>query len=127
MREKLFKAWVARGDNPNAHNNRAIIAETLKLRAEKAALLGYDTYAAYKLADTMAGTPARARALLEKVWSPALRRAQEERDALQALVAEEGGNFKLAPWDWRYYAERLRQRVMISTRKRLSPISRSTM
>ena len=110
LREKLFKAWVARGDNPNAHNNRAIIAETLKLRAEKAALMGYDNYAAYKLADTMAQTPERARVLLEKVWSPALKRAGEERDALQALVVEEGGNFKLAPWDWRFYAERLRQR-----------------
>ena len=109
-REKLFKAWVARGDNPNAHNNRAIINETIKLRTEKAMLMGYDNYAAYKLADTMAQTPDRARALLEKVWAPARKRAVEERDALQALVAEEGGNFKLAPWDWRFYAERLRQR-----------------
>jgi len=110
LREKLFKAWVARGDNPNTHNNRAITAETLKLRAEKARLLGYDTYAAYKLADTMAESPDQARALLEKVWAPALRRAREERNDLQALIAEEGGNFKLAPWDWRYYAERLRRR-----------------
>jgi peptidyl-dipeptidase Dcp len=121
LREKLFKAWVARGDNPNAHNNRAIIAETLKLRAEKAELLGYDTYTAYKLADTMAQTPDRARALLEKVWSPSLRRAAEERDALQALVAEEGGNFKLAPWDWRYYAERLRQRRYAFDEEALKP------
>jgi len=110
LREKLFKAWVARGDNSNPHNNRAIIGEILTLRAEKARLLGYDSYAAYKLADTMAKTPERARALLDKVWAPALRRAGEERDALQALVAEEGGNFKLAPWDWRYYVEKLRQR-----------------
>jgi peptidyl-dipeptidase Dcp len=110
LREKLFKAWTARGDNSNAHNNRQIIAEMLRLRTEKAALLGYDSYAAYKLADTMAKTPDRARALLDKVWAPALQRAKEERDALQALVAEEGGNFKLAPWDWRYYAEKLRQR-----------------
>ena len=110
LREKLFKAWVARGGNPNAHNNDALIAETLKLRAEKAKLLGYDTYAAYKLADTMARTPGQARALLERVWTPALRLAEQERDTLQALVTEEGGNFKLAPWDWRYYAEKLRQR-----------------
>lgn len=110
LREKLFKAWVARGDNANPHNNRAIIIETLKLRAEKAALLGYDNYAAYKLADTMAKTPDRARALLGKVWAPALKRAKEERDALQAQIVEDGGNFKLAPWDWRYYAEKLRQR-----------------
>ena len=109
VREKLFKAWVRRGGNEGAHNNTAIMAETLSLRAEKAALLGYENYAAYKLADSMAGTPARARALLDKVWLPARKRALEERDALQALVAEKGGNFALAAWDWRYYAEQLRQ------------------
>ncbi|MBN9554674.1 MAG: M3 family metallopeptidase [Alphaproteobacteria bacterium] len=110
LREKLFKAWVRRGANPGGHDNTAVMAETLKLRAEKAALLGYETYAAYKLADSMAGTPARARALLDKVWAPALKRAEKEREDLQTLVAEEGGNFALAPWDWRYYAEKLRQR-----------------
>ncbi|MEO8895994.1 MAG: M3 family metallopeptidase, partial [Rhizomicrobium sp.] len=110
LREKLFKAWVRRGHNPGPHDNSAVMAETLSLRAEKARLLGYETYAAYKLADSMAGTPARARALLQKVWAPARKRALEEQDALQALVAEEGGNFTLAPWDWRYYAEKLRQR-----------------
>jgi peptidyl-dipeptidase Dcp len=110
LREQLFKAWISRGGNANAHNNSKIIAETLTLRAEKARLLGYKTYADYKLADSMAGTPARARALLEQVWAPAKRRALEEREALAALIAEEGGNFKLAPWDWRYYAEKLRAR-----------------
>ncbi len=110
LREQLFKAWVSRGANENAQNNKAIIAETLALRAEKARLLGYDSYAAYKLADSMAGTPARARALLDHVWAAARRRALEERDALAALIAEEGANFKLAPWDWRYYAEKLRQK-----------------
>jgi len=110
LREKLFKAWIQRGRNPGAHDNSAVMAETLSLRAEKARLLGYETYAAYKLADSMAGTPARARALLDKVWAPARKRALQERDALQELVAEEGGNFPLAPWDWRYYAEKLRQR-----------------
>jgi peptidyl-dipeptidase Dcp len=110
LREKLFKAWTHRGSNEGARNNSAIIAETLSLRAEKAALLGYENYAAYKLADSMAATPARARALLDQVWTPARRRALEERDALQALISEEGGNFKLAPWDWRYYAGKLRQR-----------------
>ena len=109
VREKLFKAWVRRGGNEGAHDNSAIMAETLSLRAEKAALLGYENFAAYKLADSMAGTPARARALLDKVWLPARKRALEERDALQALVAEKGGNFALAAWDWRYYAEQLRQ------------------
>lgn len=110
LREKLFKAWVRRGHNPGPHDNSAVMAETLSLRTEKARLLGYETYAAYKLADSMAGTPARARALLQKVWDPARKRALEEQDALQALVTEEGSNFALAPWDWRYYAEKLRQR-----------------
>ncbi|HEY4275982.1 MAG TPA: M3 family metallopeptidase [Rhizomicrobium sp.] len=110
LREKLFKAWIRRGANPGIHDNHAVMAETLKLRAEKSVLLGYETYAAYKLADSMAGTPARARALLDKVWTPALKRAEKERKDLQALVAEDGGNFELAPWDWRYYAEKLRQR-----------------
>ena len=109
LREKLFRAWVRRGSNEGARNNAAVMAETLSLRNEKARLLGYENYAAYKLADSMAGTPDRARALLDKVWAPARRRALEERDALQALVAEEGGNFTLAAWDWRYYAEKLRQ------------------
>jgi len=111
LREKLFKAWISRGDNDNAHNNRAVITETLALRAEKARLLGYKSYADYKLADSMAGRPEKARALLGKVWAPARRRALAERDALSALIAEEGGNFKLAAWDWRYYAEKLRARL----------------
>jgi peptidyl-dipeptidase Dcp len=109
LREQLYRAWVSRGDNDNPRNNSAIITEMLALRAERARLLGYENFAAFKLADSMAGTPQRARALLEEVWEPARRRALEERDALQALITREGGNFRLAPWDWRYYAEKLRQ------------------
>ena len=71
LREQLYRAWVSRGDNDNAHNNNAIITEMLALRAERAALLGYENFAAFKLADSMAGTPAKARALLEEVWEPA--------------------------------------------------------
>jgi peptidyl-dipeptidase Dcp len=108
LREQLFKAWTARGDQANERNNWPLLAEMLRLRTEKAQLLGYPDFAAYKLADSMAGTPERARALLQQVWAPARRRALEERNALQELVAREGGNFKLAPWDWRYYAEKLR-------------------
>src|SRR6185503_9002226 len=109
LREQLYRAWTARGDNDNGRNNNAIMTEMLSLRAERARLLGYENFAAFKLADSMAGTPQRARALLEEVWEPARRRALEERDALQALITREGGNFRLAPWDWRYYAEKLRQ------------------
>jgi peptidyl-dipeptidase Dcp len=80
------------------------------LRAESARLLGYESYAHYRLDDAMAKNPQSVRALLERVWSPARGRVLADRDAMQALVAEEGGNFKLAPWDWRYYAEKLRKR-----------------
>jgi peptidyl-dipeptidase Dcp len=109
LREQLYRAWTARGDNGDAHDNNDVIAETLALRAERAGLLGYETFAAFKLADSMAGTPGKARALLEEVWTPARKRALEERDDLQALITREGNNFRLAPWDWRYYAEKLRQ------------------
>jgi peptidyl-dipeptidase Dcp len=109
LRELLFRAWTARGDNANDRNNKAVMTEMLALRAERASLLGYENFAAYKLDDSMAATPAKARALLEDVWEPARIRALEERDALQKLIASEGANFRLAPWDWRYYAEKLRQ------------------
>jgi peptidyl-dipeptidase Dcp len=110
LREKVFKAFTARGDNNNANDNNATIVEILSLREESAKLLGYPTFAAYRLEDSMAKTPEAVRGLLERVWKPARARALADRDDLQALVAEEGGNFALAPWDWRYYAEKLRQR-----------------
>src|SRR5450756_1521908 len=109
LREKVFKAFTARGDNNNANDNNAAIVEILSLREESAKLLGFSTFAAYRLEDSMAKTPQAVRGLLERVWKPARARALADRDALQALVAEEGGNFALAPWDWRYYAEKLRQ------------------
>jgi peptidyl-dipeptidase Dcp len=109
LREKAYKAFVARGDNGNANDNNATIVEILSLREESAKILGYPTFAAYRLEDSMAKTPEAVRSLLERVWKPARARALADRDALQALVAEEGGNFTLAPWDWRYYAEKLRQ------------------
>jgi peptidyl-dipeptidase Dcp len=110
LRERVFKAFTARGDNGNANDNSATILEVLKLREERANLLGYPTFAAYRLEDSMAKTPENVRDLLERVWKPARARAMADRDALQSLIAEEGGNFKLAAWDWRYYAEKLRQR-----------------
>ena len=109
LREKVYKAFVARGDNGNAHDNNAVIPEILSLREESAKLLGYPSFVAYRLEDSMAKTPEAARSLLERVWKPARARALADRDALQALITEEGGNFTLAPWDWRYYAEKLRQ------------------
>ncbi|MEX2035931.1 MAG: M3 family metallopeptidase, partial [Xanthobacteraceae bacterium] len=110
LREKAFRAFLGRGDRDDKTDNKAIVAETIALRAERAKLLGYPTFAHYRLDDAMAKTPEAVRGLLEKVWAPARRSALADRDALQALIAEEGGNFKLAPWDWRYYAEKLRKR-----------------
>ncbi|HKH02978.1 MAG TPA: M3 family metallopeptidase [Bradyrhizobium sp.] len=110
LREKVYKAFIARGDNGNANDNNAIILEILRLREESANLLGFASFAAYRLEDSMAKTPQAVRGLLERVWKPARARALADRDALQELVAEEGGNFALAPWDWRHYAEKLRQR-----------------
>src|SRR6202045_1129208 len=109
LREKVFRAFTARGDNNNDNDNNAAIVEILSLREESAKLLGFSTFAAYRLEDSMAKTPVAVRGLLERVWKPGRARALADRDDLQALVTEEGGNFALAPWDWRYYAEKLRQ------------------
>ncbi|HET7887934.1 MAG TPA: M3 family metallopeptidase [Bradyrhizobium sp.] len=109
LREKVYKAFIARGDNGNANDNTATIVEILALREESARLLGYPTFAAYRLEDSMAKTPEAVRGLLERVWKPARERTLRDRDALQEMIAAEGGNFALAAWDWRYYAEKLRQ------------------
>ena len=109
LREKIFQAWIKRGENGGVTDNRALIAEMIALRAERAKLLGYSTYADYRLDDQMAKTPAAARKLLDEVWGRARAKALGERDELQKLIADDGGNFALAPWDWRYYAERLRK------------------
>ncbi len=110
LREKAFNAWIARGENGGDTDNRAVIAEILALRDERAKLLGFDSFAAYKLDDTMAGTPAAVRELLETVWGPAVTQARREAEALQQLAAGAGDNVTIAPWDWRYYAEKLRLR-----------------
>jgi peptidyl-dipeptidase Dcp len=104
VRERVFRAFVNRGHNGNEHDNRKVIAEMVGLRAELAQLLGYVSYAAYKLDDSMAKTPAAAQKLLEDVWAPGQKRAQEDRDALQQLMADG----RLEAWDWRYYSEKLR-------------------
>lgn len=109
LREKAFAAWIRRGENDGPNDNRPIAAETLSLRDESARLLGYPSYAHYKLADQMAKTPENVRALLEKVWTPAKAAAARDRGELQKIVAAEGGNFEIAAHDWRYYAEKLRK------------------
>ena len=108
LREQAFKAWASRGDNGGATDNKAIIAEMAALRVERAKLLGYETFAEFKLADTMAKTPDAVLQLLNDVWAPARARAQEERDDLQALAQSQGDNIVIEPWDWRFYADQVR-------------------
>ena len=108
LRETAFKAWVARGEGKGARDNRPIVAEMVKLRAEKAALLGYDSFAHFKLDDTMAKTPENVRTLLETVWEKARARAAEETAELSELISAEGHNHDVAPWDWRHYSEKAR-------------------
>jgi peptidyl-dipeptidase Dcp len=109
LREKAFQAWIRRGANGGKTDNRKLVAEILSLRAERARLLGFDTAAAATLEFSMAKTPAAVRRLLMDVWHPARARALAERDALQQSIAAAGGNFQLEPWDWRYYAEKVRK------------------
>ncbi len=109
LRERAFQAWIRRGENGGATDNRALIAEMVASRGERAKLLGFATFSDYRLDDQMAKTPAAARELLDEVWGRARAKAAGERAALQALVAQEGGNFALAPHDWRYYTEKLRK------------------
>ncbi|WP_316234120.1 M3 family metallopeptidase [Bradyrhizobium sp. SZCCHNR1098] len=109
LREKVFKAFTARGDNGNSNDNNAVIGEILSLREQAAKIMGFPNFAAYRLEDSMAKTPEAVRGLLERVWRPARAKALADRDQLQEMITAEGGNFKLAAWDWRYYAEKLRQ------------------
>ncbi len=108
LREKVFNAFAKRGENGGDTDNADIIASTLKLRAEKARLLGYETYAALKLDDTMAKTPEAVQELLQPVWRKAREKAAEDEKELARLAAEDGQNHAIAPWDWRYYAEKRR-------------------
>jgi len=109
LREKVHSAWLARGEKGGETDNSAVIAETLKLRQEQAALLGYDSYAAYKLDDTMAKTPDNVSELLEAVWEKGVVRANEEAGDIADLIAAEGHNHEPAKWDWRHFAEKIRQ------------------
>jgi peptidyl-dipeptidase Dcp len=109
LREQAFKAWKARGEHAGEHDNRPVAKRILALRQEQARLHGYKSYADYALVDRMAGTPAAVRELLQRVWEPAKRRAAAERVELQALAAGLGHAGAIEPWDWRYFAEKVRQ------------------
>jgi peptidyl-dipeptidase Dcp len=109
LREKLFKAFINRGNNGNAADNKAIASRTAALRVTRANLLGYKTHAEYVLEENMAKTPGAVFNLLGQVWTPALAMAKKEAKDLQALIDAERGGFSLEPWDWWYYSEKLRK------------------
>jgi peptidyl-dipeptidase Dcp len=109
LRQTVFEAWMRRGAHDGSHDNRPLIREVLLLRREQAQLLGYDSYAAYRLEDTMAREIGAVEALLLAVWEPAKRKAAAERAELQAAARAEGRNAPIEPWDWRYYADKVRR------------------
>jgi peptidyl-dipeptidase Dcp len=109
MREKMFKAYINRGNNNDQLDNKSILARIVNLRIKKARLLGYQTYADFVLAENMAQNPQNVYALLNEIWTPALARAKKEAMALQEMIQKEGQTFKLQPWDWWYYTEKLRK------------------
>lgn len=108
LRETVLEAFLRRGDNEGETNTAEIVRRTLALRAEKAKLLGYENYAAYKLDDTMAKTPDAVMQLLKPVWDKAREKAAQDEKELSRIAAAEGHNHPIAAWDWRYYAEKLR-------------------
>ncbi|MGB3554357.1 MAG: M3 family metallopeptidase [Jannaschia sp.] len=108
LREKAYEAWTARGANGGETDNRALAAEILTLRQERAALLGYDSFADYKLETEMAKTPDAVRDLLMEVWHPARKAALSDAEHLSRMATEDGQLGPLEPWDWRYYAEKRR-------------------
>jgi len=109
LRETVWRTYYSRGDNGDARDNNKIITEILKLRAERARLLGYQTHAHWRLGNTMAKTPERTLELMESVWKPAVARVHEEVADMQALADAEGAKITIEPWDYRYYAEKVRK------------------
>jgi peptidyl-dipeptidase Dcp len=109
LRRKVWEAFVSRGDNGGARDNKEIIAEIVKLRGERATLLGYRSHAHWRLEMSMAKTPERATELMEAVWKPAVKRVAEEVADMQAVADQEGAGTRIEPWDYRYYAEKVRK------------------
>lgn len=109
LREQVWRTYYNRGDNGDEHDNNTIISEILKLRARRAKLLGYETHAHWRLEPTMAKTPEATMALMESVWPKAVARVKEEVADMQAIADKEGAGITIEPWDYRYYAEKVRK------------------
>ena len=109
LREKLYKGYTNRGNNNNEFDNKQVIEKIVKLRDQRAKLLGFENHAAYTVDVNMAKTPETINEFLMKLWTPALERAKTERADMQAMIKKEGGKFELEMWDWWYYAEKVRK------------------
>jgi peptidyl-dipeptidase Dcp len=121
LREKLYRGYFMRGDNDNEHDNKEIIKRIVKLRDERAELLGFNNHAEYVIDVNMAKTPEAVYEFLMQLWEPAMKIAKKDRDEMQAIIVSEGGNFKLASWDWWYYAEKLRKQKFDLDEAELKP------
>ena len=121
LREQIFRAYLERGNHNDARDNKQIMATMVALRAEKAQLLGYENHAAYILEESMAQTPAKVSELINQLWAATVPVTQQEAADLQALMDKEGRNEKLAGWDWRYYAEKLRKEKFALDEQELRP------
>ena len=109
LREKLYNSYIKRGDNDNEKDNKDLAIKMADLRLQRSNILGYKTHADFVLEDTMAKNTGRVKNLLDQVWKPGLARAKIEAEEMQELIQQEGGNFKLAAWDWWHYSEKIRQ------------------
>lgn len=121
LREKVWRTFVHRGDNPGVHNNNQIISNILFLRAQRAKLLGFATHAHWALQDSMAGTPERAMQLMETVWQPAVAQVREEAKTMQAVADRMGSGGQIEPWDYRFYGELVRQENFSLDAKEMEP------
>lgn len=121
LREQVYTAYIKRGDNGNENDNKAIVNKIINLRIEKAKLLGYNTFADYVLVETMANNPENVMHLLQKIWDKATPKALKEVAEMQAIADKEGENIKIEPWDWWYYAEKVRAEKFNLNEEQIKP------
>lgn len=121
LREELYTAYLKRGSNDDENDNKRLINDFVRLRVEKANLLGYESYAAYVVANEMAGKTSAVYSLLDEIWDPALERAQKEVEAMRPLFEKDHPGEKFQPWDWWYYAEKVRKREYALDEEMLRP------
>ncbi len=121
LRKDIYNAYINRGNNNDKHDNKALILKIAELRMERANMLGYETHAAYILQENMAKNAGNVNDLLMQLWTPALKRAKAELAEMQAIANKEDGGLKLQPWDWSYYAEKLRKEKYDLNDEQLKP------